>query len=400
MRTDRSNYTFLFVMVTAIAACSADKRPQLTPLNATSATIESSATSASTSGPASSFTNTSSAVASHTSSTSSAISSPTPSASSDQGHSSDTSAGAVSSAAGDSSASDGGTEASKAEASATHVAGTGGSGGSSAHADSSAAGTQPTSCVSPRPHAPGRTTVQVQHDGRQRSYVLHVPSGYNGRDRLPLVFDIHGYSSFATEQLDRSKWDEMADRETFIVVAPDGVDKAWNAGGLGNANIDDVGFIRSLLDGVESELCIDATRVYATGHSNGGAMTHKLGCQAADLFAAIAPISGWTSGECKPSRPIAVAAVRSLEDGTVRYNGGGVAPSAAADLEVWLAANQCADMPLVAGHGDTCTTHTECEDGTQVMECHPHGDHNFFYATDNLLVPDTIWPFFAQFALR
>ncbi len=229
--------------------------------------------------------------------------------------------------------------------------------------------------------------------------MLHVPTGYDGTRQLPLVLDIHGYTSFATEQLDRSKWDEMADKETFVVVAPDGVDEAWNAGGLGDSSIDDVGFIRAVVDDVASKLCIDEKRVYATGHSNGGAMTHKLGCEAADLFAAIAPICGWTSGSCNPSRPIAVAAVRALEDSTVQYNGGGIAPSAEADLAVWLNADECADMPVVSSHDDVCTTHTACVSGTQVMECHPHGNHNFFYATDNLLVPDTIWPFFKQFAL-
>lgn len=219
------------------------------------------------------------------------------------------------------------------------------------------------------------------------------------RTTVRTVLDIHGFSSFATEQLDRSKWDDMADAETFVVVAPDGVDRAWNAGGLGSADIDDVAFIRAVVEEVTSELCIDEKRVYATGHSNGGAMTHKLGCEAADILAAIAPICGWTSGSCKPSRAIAVAAVRSLQDGTVQYNGGGIAPSAQADLDVWLGANQCADTPVVASHGDDCTTYTECVDGTQVMECHPPGGHDFFYATDNLLVPDTIWPFFEQFAL-
>jgi len=191
----------------------------------------------------------------------------------------------------------------------------------------------------------------------------------------------------------------MADAETFVVVAPDGVDRAWNAGGLGSAGIDDVAFIRAVVEEVTSKLCIDEKRVYATGHSNGGAMTHKLGCEAADILAAIAPICGWTSGSCKPSRAIAVAAIRSLQDGTVQYNGGGIAPSAQADLDVWLGANQCADTPVVASHGDDCTTYTECVDGTQVMEGHPPGGHDFFYATDNLLVPDTIWPFFEQFAL-
>jgi hypothetical protein len=75
-----------------------------------------------------------------------------------------------------------------------------------------------------------------------------------------------------------------------------------------------------------------------------------------------------------------VAALRSLEDSTVQYEGGGIAPSAEADLAIWLQANECADMPVAASHGDVCTTHTECLAGTQVMECHPHGEHNLFYA--------------------
>lgn len=244
--------------------------------------------------------------------------------------------------------------------------------------------------------------MNMEHDGNNRDYVLHVPTGYDGIQRLPLVVNIHGFSSWATEELDRSKWDEMGDRENFVVVAPNGMGdpKAWNAGGLGGGH-DDVGFIRTVVEEVASELCIDEKRIFVSGHSNGGAMTHKLGCQAADIFAAIAPICGWTvpAEECNPARPIPVAAVRSLDDTTVRYEGGGIAPSAAADLDRWLQANDCADTPLVASHDGVCNTYTSCAAGTQVMECHPRGEHNFYYATDNLLLPDTLWPFFREFVL-
>lgn len=263
---------------------------------------------------------------------------------------------------------------------------------------------QPATCSPALAHPPGSTTIELEHGGTQRDYVQHVPTGYDGTQRLPLVVDIHGYTSWAAQQLERDKWDAMADKEKFVVVAPDGIDKSWNAGNCcGSSKADDVGFIRALVERASSELCIDPKRVYATGHSNGGMMAFRLGCEAADVFAAIAPVCGTTMpATCKPSRPISVAAIRALEDATVRYDGGGFVSSAKADLDEWLGFDECADTPVVPSHDGVCTTHTGCAGGTNVMECHPHGGHGFFYSTDNadnVLVPDTVWPFFKQFAL-
>jgi hypothetical protein len=62
--------------------------------------------------------------------------------------------------------------------------------------------------------------------------------------------------------------------------------------------------------------------------------------------------------------------------------------------------NKCADMPVVSSNNNTCTTHTSCKDGTQVMECHPPGNHGFYYSSNNqFLLPQALWPFFKQFAL-
>jgi poly(3-hydroxybutyrate) depolymerase len=235
----------------------------------------------------------------------------------------------------------------------------------------------------------------MQSGGTNRSFILYIPSGYDGTKRLPLVFDVHGYTSWADEQLQRSKWDKMADQEGFVLIDPDGVNESWNAGSCcGGNNQNDVGFFRDMVTKATEELCIDSKRVYVSGHSNGGAMTYRLACEAADIFAAVAPVCGWmTVSSCNPSRPIPVLAIRGKDDSTVRID------TADADIDEWLSNNQCSATPVTTA--GVCKTYTSCAAGTQVMDCRPRGNHNFFYSTnpDNYLVPDNAWPFFKQFSL-
>jgi polyhydroxybutyrate depolymerase len=250
-------------------------------------------------------------------------------------------------------------------------------------------------CSPARPHAMGTSTVNLQSGGMNRSYLLHIPPGYDGTKPLPLVFDVHGYSSFASEQLMRSKWDQMADKEGFVLIDPEGVNKSWNAGSCcGGNNQDDVKYFRDVVAKATAELCIDEKRVYVSGHSNGGAMAYRLACEAADIFAAAAPVCGWmTVTTCNPARPIPILEIRGLNDGTVNIAG------ADADVSEWLSNDNCAQGQVTTS--GVCKTYTSCEAGTQVVDCRPRGDHNFFYANnpDNYLVPDNAWPFFKQFSL-
>src|SRR4029078_10614732 len=146
-------------------------------------------------------------------------------------------------------------------------------------------------------------------------------------------------TSFASEQLMRSKWDQMADKEAFVLIDPDGVDKSWNAGSCcGGNKQDDVKFFRDMVTKATAELCIDSKRVYVSGHSNGGMMAEAfaradaglfagaappwgvaLACETADIFAALAPVCGisMSPGPCNPARPIPVLAIRGLNDTTV-----------------------------------------------------------------------------------
>jgi polyhydroxybutyrate depolymerase len=281
----------------------------------------------------------------------------------------------------------------------------GGSGGSAgtagmgeaASVGGAGAGPAPGACSTARPHTVGTSTVNLQSGGMNRSYLLHIPPGYDGTKPLALVFDVHGYTSFASEQLMRSKWDKMADKEGFVLIDPDGVNKSWNAGSCcGGNKQDDVKFFRDMVTKATAELCIDSKRVYVSGHSNGGMMTYALACEAADILAAVAPVCGISmspGGACQPSRPIPVLAIRGLNDGTVTIN------TADADINAWLSNDKCAKDQVTSS--GVCKTYKSCAAGTQVMDCRPRGDHNFFYANnpDNYLVPDNAWPFFKQFSL-
>jgi polyhydroxybutyrate depolymerase len=275
------------------------------------------------------------------------------------------------------------------------AAGSAGMGGMVAGGSGGGGGAAIGPCAPARPHAPGTSTVTLQAGGTSRSYLLHIPPGYDGTKPLPLVFDVHGYTSFASEQLMRSKWDKMADKEGFVLIDPDGVGMSWNAGSCcGNNKQDDVKFFRDMVTKATAELCIDSKRVYVSGHSNGGAMTYRLACEAADIFAAVAPVCGWMAAPtCAPARPIPVLAIRGLNDSTVKID------TADADIDKWLSNDKCAENQVTTS--GVCKTYGSCAAGAQVMDCRPRGNHNFFYASnpDNYLVPDNAWPFFKQFSL-
>ena len=130
--------------------------------------------------------------------------------------------------------------------------------------------------------------------GLDRTYDVHIPASYTGTTPVPLVMTIHGAHNTTSMVRTWSKMNAVSDQSGFIVVYPQGVD-CWNAGftiGGCAAAPDDVGFLKAVVADVESHACIDPKRVYATGISNGSMMSQYLACQASDVFAAVAGVSG------------------------------------------------------------------------------------------------------------
>jgi polyhydroxybutyrate depolymerase len=179
-----------------------------------------------------------------------------------------------------------------------------------------------------RPHPAGQTTETLDFQGQSRTYELYVPAAYGGARNVPVVFDFHGFGSNAKQQIVYGNFKPEANRDDFLIVAPDGqVTPAGRHFNLGNESglQNDVAMVGALLDHLEATLCVDTTRVYATGMSDGGGMTSVLACVAADRFAAFGPVAVLLFiPNCNPGRPIPFTAFMGTADPIVPFDGGKV----------------------------------------------------------------------------
>jgi len=180
--------------------------------------------------------------------------------------------------------------------------------------------------------AAGDHSFAVDHGGRRRSYLVHMPRNGANRPR-PVVLAFHGGGGEAQGFKGYAGLDRVADREGFIAVYPNGSGLlprrllTWNAGeccGYAmNQRIDDVGFAIAVLDDLARHTPIDQLRIYATGHSNGAMMAYRLGAERADRLAAIVPVAGAVSQNwVAPKRRVAVLAIHSVDDPRALYAGG------------------------------------------------------------------------------
>lgn len=240
---------------------------------------------------------------------------------------------------------------------------------------------------------PGDHRIEIRHGGLLRSYIVHVPPG--AAPPRPLVINLHGGGGNAAGQQQYSGMDAVADREHFLVVYPNGTGRlldrllVWNAGtccGTAPAKgIDDVSFIRAVVDDVARRTPVDRTRVYATGLSNGAMMSYRLAAEAPDLVAAIAPVAGsMVLARFAPTLPVPIMHFHSVDDPRALYNGGLGPPFPMTNIRVfhppveqqlakWIAHNGCPSTPVMekklAGEGNTATklVWAPCSTGATVV---------------------------------
>ncbi len=176
----------------------------------------------------------------------------------------------------------------------------------------------------PNPCAPGTVDEEILSGGQMRQYRLHIPSSYQAGTAMPLVIGFHGAGSTGPQFEAYTGFSALADGKGFIAVYPQGLGDISNWDTMPHST--DVTFVRDLMDELESRCDIDANRIYATGHSRGGGMANRLGCELADRIAAIGPVSGdYEFGDtCSPSRAVAVAAFHGTADDVLPYNGFGL----------------------------------------------------------------------------
>ncbi|MEZ4777234.1 MAG: PHB depolymerase family esterase [Bacteroidia bacterium] len=218
----------------------------------------------------------------------------------------------------------------------------------------------------------------IFHDSTWRYYRLHVPPGYSPTSPVPLIFNFHGLGSNAFEEEFYTRFSLIADTAGFIVVYPDGILNAWNAGFV-IGGTDDLGFVSALIDKLGSLYAIDPARVFATGMSNGGFLSHYLGCELSDRIAAIASVAGtmtaFVEGTCNPGRTLPVLHIHGTADQVVPYNGGNLFYRPVDSvLSLWQANNQClttdsTHLPDKVNEGSTVTRFDfgGCADSAEVI---------------------------------
>ena len=243
---------------------------------------------------------------------------------------------------------------------------------------------------------PGTHTFKLKHDGIERAYMVHIPPGYRAGTPTPVVFAFHGGGGNMELQAgDSYGLVAKSDSAGFIAVFPNGYSRfpggklaTWNAGACcataRDENIDDVGFVRAILARLQSQLTVEPKRVYATGMSNGGMLSHRLACEMADTFRAIAPVAGTDNTlQCNPGRPISVLHIHAKDDDHVLFNGGAgdaafrdtskVANfvSVPETVQRWAQRDQCTGNPtrVLTVPGAYCDAYQSCAGGSQVQLC-------------------------------
>jgi polyhydroxybutyrate depolymerase len=222
----------------------------------------------------------------------------------------------------------------------------------------------------------------LNYQNTVRDFLVHLPTGYTNGQQLPLVINMHGYTSNAQQQEAYTQMDGTADNNQFIVCYPNGLSNAWNSGFVApyNSSPDDVGFISKIIDTLHTLYGINLNRVYACGMSNGGFQSHRLACDLENRIAAIASVTGvitdLTALNCVLSRKVPVMQVHGTLDPVVSYAGAAGYKSVEETVNFWLGKDDCPAVSDTFQFPNTSTTdgstverirYTNCDQQTEVL---------------------------------
>lgn len=238
-----------------------------------------------------------------------------------------------------------------------------------------------------------RLNLSLDVDGQKRDYILDVPESVHAQVPVPLVFDFHGWGHSGAGVWEVSRFKELAAQRGFITVYPEGLPvgifgrpprAGWEIETLTDNR--DLAFVRAMLDDIEARYCIDRRRIYATGFSNGGFLSHILGCAMSDRFAAVAPVSGGDLlVDCKPKRAVPVLIHHGTQDPLIPI------AKAEAARDGWANRNGCGNF-VTEG---SCRRYTDCRDDGEIVYCEENVAHTWPSAAS-----DRIWRFFESHPLR
>ncbi|MHB8902020.1 MAG: extracellular catalytic domain type 1 short-chain-length polyhydroxyalkanoate depolymerase [Thermoguttaceae bacterium] len=287
------------------------------------------------------------------------------------------------------------------------------------------------------PLATGDHVRKLTLEGRERSYIVHVPPRLEAQQLVPVVLAFHGAGTNAPIMALSTGLSAKADQAGFVVVYPNGTGKddfflVWNSGGFAGPGADrrpdDVALVLAVLDDLATVIQVDPKRVYATGMSNGGMMCYRLAAELSDRIAAIAPVSGTMAvQEARPGRPVAVIHFHGTADQLVPFEGPSERTarflkfmSVADTIRAWVKLDGCPAEPSVSqvpdkAADDGCAVTREVygpgKEGTEViLYTIAGGGHTWpgrqwpipwlGPTTRDIVANDLIWEFFEKHPMK
>ncbi|SDK52966.1 polyhydroxybutyrate depolymerase [Nocardioides sp. YR527] len=276
-----------------------------------------------------------------------------------------------------------------------------------------------TRCAKPTDQEPDSSQkYELTSGDLERSYVLRLPEGYDRRDDWPLILAFHGRGSTGVEV---EGFSELSDLPA-VVAYPDGAigtgsgyRKAWQGAPYEAPDVDDVAFTRDLLAAIEADHCIDTTRVYATGKSNGAGLAALLACQLPDTFAAVAPVApalypGTRTG-CAEAPPTPILEIHGVADATIPYAGDADRdlPAIPEWVQGWAEHNGCTTSTTRTRRDIATTRWTGCDQDAEVQHVAVAGGGHVWpggdiysgggHVTHTIESATVIWDFFSRHRL-
>jgi len=301
---------------------------------------------------------------------------------------------------------------------------------------------------------PGDHTRTLKVDGRDRSYLVHIPAKCDGKTPTPVVLALHGAAMNGPMMAVFCGMNKKADEAGFIVVYPSGTGAGifltWNPDGrtgkdraddvpyiravlddlgsvvkvdTGKDRADDVAYIRAALDDLATVVKVDPKRVYATGMSNGGEMCYLLAAELSDRIAAVAPVAGTMVIEkADPKRPVPLIHFHGTADTFVKFDGPSkktpkfiLFRSVEDSIQTWVKIDGCDEKPEVVELPDKAHDGTTIErktyghgkDGAEVVLVVIKGGGHTWpgekplvdfigKSTKNISANDLVWGFFQK----
>jgi polyhydroxybutyrate depolymerase len=278
-------------------------------------------------------------------------------------------------------------------------------------------------------------TVNITVDGNARSFIVYLPTGFNNAGKMPMIFAIHGGSGTPEGMIKIANFKTIAERDKVVLVYPAGIQNNWNDGRPTPPNqlgINDVSFFNQMCDFMITNNSVDGTKIYATGISNGGFMSSRLGCELSNRIAAIAVNAATIEAtsiakSCNPSRPVPAVYIHGTTDSFVPFIGGQMTAGGTAGgtvlshfqaIEKWVTINGCnstpdvTDLPDLANDGTTIKqrVYSGGKNGSEVVSyVVMNGGHTwpqgFQYLNEAIIgktsqdmnACEVIWTFFKRF---